>query len=296
VVEQFSSGGAHEAFGGGVGVWRSGRGADHVEPVGREDLVEGGDKHGGVVSDQEAEPVDVDGDGEVARYLGAPAPREMAGDAGEVHASGGVFDEEQDVELAEPDGVDDEGVTGDDPAGLRGEELGPGRSGASRGGIDAVALQDRPDSGRSEAVAEAGEFAVDAPVAPRRVLGGEPHDEVFSVTHDAGPAWTSLRIDPSGGGEAAVPGQQRVGREDESVTDPPGEYPGEPGDHATVYVTELRACRGSVQDRDLVTKRDDFGFEHSARFAADDHQLDDGDEQPLGDSGKSGNGWTGGKP
>lgn len=31
-----------------------------------------------------------------------------------------MFDEEQHVELAEPDGVDDEGVTGDDPAG-RGE-------------------------------------------------------------------------------------------------------------------------------------------------------------------------------
>ena len=113
-------------------------------PVGGEDLVERGDEHGGVVSDQEPEPVDVDGCGEVAGGLGVPAAGEITGDAGEVHASGGVFDEERDVELAAPDGVDDEGVTSDDPAGLRSEELGPGRSGASRGGVDAVPFQDRP--------------------------------------------------------------------------------------------------------------------------------------------------------
>lgn len=53
-----------------------------------------------------------------------------------VHAPGGMFDEEQDVELAETDGVNDEGVARDDPSGLCSEELGPGRSGASRGGID----------------------------------------------------------------------------------------------------------------------------------------------------------------
>ena len=32
VVEEFGSGGADEAFGGGVGAWRSGWGVDHVEP------------------------------------------------------------------------------------------------------------------------------------------------------------------------------------------------------------------------------------------------------------------------
>ena len=72
VVEQFGSGGAHEAFGGGVCSGRAGWGVDHVELVGGEDLVERGDEHGGVVSDQEPEPVDVEGHGEVAGGLGAP--------------------------------------------------------------------------------------------------------------------------------------------------------------------------------------------------------------------------------
>jgi len=120
-------------------------------------------------------------------------------------------------------------------------------------------------------VAEPGEFAVDAPVAPRRVLGREADNELFSVAHDARSAWPSLRIDPSGRGEAAVPGQRRVGGDDESVTDSAGEYAGGPGDHAAVHVGEFGTVRGSLQDRDLVTERNDFGFEHSARFAADDH-------------------------
>jgi len=203
-------------------------------------------------------------------------------------APGGVFDEEQDVELAESDGVDDEGVTSDDPAGLPGEELGPGRSGASRGGIDAVTFQDHPDGGRCEAVAEPGEFAVDASVAPVGVLSSEADDELFSVTHGAGPARSPLRIDPSGRGQPTVPRQQRVGGDDESMTDPSGDHAGGPGDHATVDVGELGTVRGSLQDRDLVTERDDLGFEHSAWFAADDHQPDDGDEQPVDESAKSG--------
>ena len=172
-VEQFGSGGVHEAFSGGVDAGRSGWGVDHVEPVGIEDLVERGYEHGGVVSDQEPEPVDIECHGEVGGGLGAPVAGEMTGDASEVYASGGVFDEEQHVELSEPDGVNDEGVTSMDPAGLGGEELGPGRPGVPRSGIDAMPFQDRRDGRCCQAVAEAGGFAVDVPVAPRRVLGGE---------------------------------------------------------------------------------------------------------------------------
>ena len=90
-----------------------------------------------VSNDQEPEPVDVECHGEVAGGLGAPVTGEIAGDAGEVDVAGGVFDEEHDVELAGSDGVDDEGVTGDDPLCLAGEELGPGRPGASWGRAEA---------------------------------------------------------------------------------------------------------------------------------------------------------------
>ena len=102
-------------------------------------------------------------------------------------------------------------------------QVGPVRLGA---GVDAVSFQDGPDGGGVEAVAESGEFEVDAPVAPRRVLGGEADDELFSVALDAGSAGPSLRVDPAGRGEMAVSGQRRLGGNEESVADPAGGVPG----------------------------------------------------------------------
>ena len=87
---------------------------------------------------------------------------------------------------------------------------------------------------------------------------------------------------------APVPGQKRVGRDDESVTDRAGDHTGEPGHQATVDIGELRTCRGSLENGDLVTERDELGFEHSTRFAADDHQLDECDEQPVDESTETG--------
>ena len=57
------------------------------------------------------------------------------------------------------------------------EELRPGDLGSFRGSIDAVGFEDLPDGGGGDPVAEAREFAVDAAVAPGRVLGGEAQDE-----------------------------------------------------------------------------------------------------------------------
>ena len=137
-------------------------------------------------------------------------------------------------------------------------------------------------------MAEASHFAVDTPVAPHRVLSREADNELFSVAYDAGPAGPSLRVHPSGCGEAAVPAKKRVGRDNESAADPPGDDTGEPGDHATIDIGELGTVRGSLQDRDLVTERDDLDFEHPERFAPNDHQPDDGDEQAVDEGAKSG--------
>jgi hypothetical protein len=61
-------------------------------------------------------------------------------------------------------------VDGEDRVGLRGEELSPGWSGPLRGGIDAGGLQNRPDGEGGDRVTESDELALDASVAPGRVL------------------------------------------------------------------------------------------------------------------------------
>ncbi|WP_432164606.1 hypothetical protein [Streptomyces sp. bgisy031] len=63
--------------------------------------------------------------------------------------------------------------------GLGGQELVPGRAGALRGGVDASCVEDLPDCGRGDRVAEAGEFVLYPAVAPAAVLLGQAQDELL---------------------------------------------------------------------------------------------------------------------
>jgi hypothetical protein len=86
----------------------------------------------------------------------------MRGDAEDVYAAGGVLDDEERVEPVQVDGVEVEQIAREDRVRLGLEELGPGWSGSPRRGIDAGGVQDGPDGGGADPVAQAGEFAVDA--------------------------------------------------------------------------------------------------------------------------------------
>jgi hypothetical protein len=101
-------------------------------------------------------------------------------DASEVDAAGVVFDEDQGVQALERDGVQVQEVGGEDAVGLGGEELSPGRAGALRGGVDAGGVQNLPDRGWRDRVAEAGEFALYPAVASAAVLLGRAQDELFT--------------------------------------------------------------------------------------------------------------------
>jgi hypothetical protein len=82
-----------------------------------------------------------------------------------------VLDRHQDVEAAQEDGVDLGEVDREDRVGLRGEELSPGRAGGSRGGVETGTLEDRPDGGGGDPVAEADELALDGESAWGAVAG-----------------------------------------------------------------------------------------------------------------------------
>ena len=55
----------------------------------------------------------------------------MRGDTQDVHAAGGVLDDEERVEPVQGDGVEVEQVAGQDRARLRPQKLGPGRNGSA---------------------------------------------------------------------------------------------------------------------------------------------------------------------
>ena len=172
--------------------------------------VEGSGELAVSVADQESEPVGVVAKvhEQVAGLLGDPGPGRVGGDAGDVHAAGAVLDHHQDVEAAQKDGVDVGEVDREDRVGLRGEELSPGRSGPLRGRVDAGGLQDCPDGGGGDVVAESDQFAVDASVAPGRVLPGHPQHQCPDRLWGGRAAWLASGWSSGGrrGGRASAAG------------------------------------------------------------------------------------------
>jgi hypothetical protein len=115
------------------------------------------------------------GQEQVASRLDGPRGGRVRRDPAERHFAGGGADEEQDVESAQQGGVNVSEVAGD--RGLRAHQLLPRGRTAGRGGIDARIVEDLPDGGRADRVADPSELAVDAAVAPGRVLPRYPHGE-----------------------------------------------------------------------------------------------------------------------
>ena len=68
--------------------------------------------------------------------------------------AGAVLDDDQRVDAPQQHGVHVDEVDGDDAAGLRGQELLPGRARAAGRGIDPGVVQDLPDRGGGDLVAE----------------------------------------------------------------------------------------------------------------------------------------------
>jgi hypothetical protein len=79
------------------------------------------------------------------RLLGQRRAGRVRGYAQDVHAAGGVLDDEERVEPVQGDRVEVEQVAGQDRLPLRWEELRPGRTGPSWRGIDPGVMKDFPD-------------------------------------------------------------------------------------------------------------------------------------------------------
>ena len=184
--------------------------------IGGEDGVERGGELGVAVADQEPEAAAgvVEVHEQVAGLLGQPGAGGMRGDAEDVHPAGGVLDDEERVQPVQGDGVEVEQVAGEDRVRLGPQELGPRWSGSPRRGVDAGAVQDRPDGGGADLVAEAGEFAVDASVSPGGVLGGQAEDQGAQAGGDGGSTGSGRLGGPAAGDQLAVPAQDG-GRGDE---------------------------------------------------------------------------------
>ena len=152
----------------------------------------------------------------------------MRGDAEDVDAAAGDFHDEQDVESAQPDGVEVEEVGGQQPGRLGSEEGAPVGVYPARRRAQVCGGQDPADGAGADVVSEAGELALDAAVSPARVLPCQPDDELAELVVDAGAAGR-VRVGPFLGDQASVPGQQGGGGDESVAAQFAGQEPGQGG-------------------------------------------------------------------
>jgi hypothetical protein len=195
---------------------------------------------------------------QIAGLLGDPGTGGVGGNPGDVHAAGAVLDHDEEVEAAEEDGVDVGEVDREDRVGLRGQELSPGRAGALRGGVDASVLQDCPHGGGGEVVAESEKFALDAPVAPGRVLASHPQHQGPDRLWGGWAAWLASWVCPAVGDEVGVPAQQGSGRDEPEPAQLGGQQFAQRAEDGAVDPGQGRAWVVSAQYGDLVSEHQDL--------------------------------------
>src|SRR3954452_8591873 len=145
-----------------------------------------------------------------------PGAGRVGGDAEDVHPAGGVLNDEERIQPAQGDRLQMQQVAGQDRVRLRPQEPAPRWFGPTRRGIDPGCLQDGPDGRGADPVAQPGELAVDSPVPPRRILGGQARDEGAQAGGDGRSTGPDGRRCPAAGDELAVPAQDG-GRGDEQA-------------------------------------------------------------------------------
>jgi hypothetical protein len=217
-VEEFAADGADEAFGDRVRPWRAHRRLDDLDVDGGEYGVEGGGELAVMVADEESEQLVgiVQVHDQVARLLAEPRCGRVRGDAEDVDASAGVFDDEERVEPLQGDGVEVEQVASQVRLGLRVKELGPGGPGPTRRRVDARRVENLPHGGGTDLVAESDKFSMHAAISPGGILGGQAHGEGADAGGDGRAACPHGRGGPLSADELTVPAQDRCRGDQES--------------------------------------------------------------------------------
>src|SRR6266511_532274 len=117
--------------------------------------------------------------------------------------------EKEHKEAAQPKSYDREEVTLDDACCLLMEEFAPAQARSAGDRVDAVAAEDVPDGARRAREAEHGQFAVDALVAPARILGRQPQHELARLRDHRQPARRVSGEAPASAHKLAMPAKKR---------------------------------------------------------------------------------------
>jgi hypothetical protein len=126
--------------------------------------------------------------------------------------------------------------------------------------IDAGVVEDLPYRRRRQRVAEAAEFAVDAPVSPGRVVARHFQRQIADNSLGRR-ASTTTGVAPAALDDGGMPAQQGARRDDEAklATVPVGEEPGQCGEDRAVGPGWPGYFDTALQHGDLVAQDQDLG-------------------------------------
>ena len=111
-------------------------------------------------------------------------------------------------------------------------------------------------------MSESGEFAVDPPVSPVRVLSGHSDDQLPDFGFDWWPApFRGRGFGPVPGDESPVPADHRCGFHDEEQLGQTAaiEHPRKQGEDRPIGLGELRSVDLALEHDELMAQREDLG-------------------------------------
>src|SRR5712692_8713842 len=191
--------------------------------------------------------------GQVSGLLSDPGGVGMGGTVGVENAAAADLQEDEHVESPKQHRVDGEEVAGQDCSGVSGEKLRPRRTIAARCRRNAMTAQDAADGGRRDLVAELEELALDAAIAPTRVLPAQTQNQVAQLIRDWWPASPRAQAEgrPMFAHQLPMPAEQRGGREEQA---PRWQSRAQRGQDHPVGRQQVRALDLPTQNRDLVAE------------------------------------------
>jgi len=144
-----------------------------------------------------------------------------------------------------------------------------------------VALQGRPDARACDDDAHGGQFAVDAAVAPSRVLLRQPHDERRRSLRDGRSTGSAVRVGPALSDKVPVPAQQSFWSDEEASASSAGEQSCQSRQHGSIRWLRRGSVHLASEERHLVAQHNDLDRE--VRISATDEadQLQDAAVRPV---------------
>jgi hypothetical protein len=253
-VQALSADRAHPALREGIGVGRLGRCQYHLRALSAEEVVKGAAELGIPIPQDilNMSPLLAEYQQQVACLLSNPGAVRVGSDPGQVDAPGGQSDKEQHIEPSQPDGVDGEEVAGEDPSGLLAKKRLPRRRCPPWRRVQAMPAQRFADRGCRDPDPKPEQLALDALVAPTRILPCQADDQLLHALVEWRTPTSTTGICPRVSDQAAMPAQQRLGSDDEARPACPWQRPAEDGRHGTVDRLELGSRNLAPQHGELV--------------------------------------------